>query len=149
VHWDELCESGRLCPALATDDSHHPGFDSDLAWTWVRASGRSREAVLAALTAGSFYSSSGPRLDSMSRDGDAIEIACSPCRSITLVSGKSIGSAVNAGRLGYVYAGRVLGTDETGLVTRARLAVPPSARHVRVEITDAAGRKAWGNPFPV
>ena len=25
VHWDELLEDGRLCPALATDDSHHPG----------------------------------------------------------------------------------------------------------------------------
>ena len=28
VHWDELLEDGRLCPALVTDDSHHPGFDS-------------------------------------------------------------------------------------------------------------------------
>ena len=28
---------GRMCFALATDDSHHPGFDSDRAWTWVRA----------------------------------------------------------------------------------------------------------------
>ena len=35
VHWDELLEAGRLCPALATDDSHHPGFDSDFAWTWL------------------------------------------------------------------------------------------------------------------
>ena len=39
VHWDELLEAGRLCPALATDDSHHPGYDSDLAWTWVKARG--------------------------------------------------------------------------------------------------------------
>src|SRR5262249_18174229 len=46
VHWDELSEAGRLCPALATDGSHHPGFDSDLAWTWVRAPDRSTESLL-------------------------------------------------------------------------------------------------------
>jgi hypothetical protein len=149
VHWDELCEAGRLCPALATDDSHHPGFDSDLAWTWVRAAERNVEAVLEALGAGCFYGSAGPRLVDARRDGDAIEICCSPCRSVTLVSGKTIGSAVNAGRLGYVYGGRTLETDDTGQVTRARLQVPPAARHVRIEVSDAAGRKAWTNPVAV
>jgi len=149
VHWDELSEGGRLCPALATDDSHHPGFDSDLAWTCVRVAERDAGAVLAALAAGSFYSTAGPALHDVSRDGDAIEVSCSPCRSVTLVSGKSIGSAVNAGRLGYVYGGRALAVDDAGLVIRARLEVPPAARHVRVEITDAAGRKAWANPIAV
>jgi hypothetical protein len=150
VHWDELAEAGRLCPAIASDDSHHPGFDSDLAWTWVRAKERTAAEVLGALAGGVFYSTSGPLLKDVARDRDAVEVSCSPCRSVTLVSGKSIGSAVNAGRLGYVYRGRVLATDEAGgLVVRARLEIPPAARHVRVEITDAAGRKAWANPFPV
>jgi hypothetical protein len=149
VHWDELCENGRLCPALAADDSHHPGFDSDLAWTWVRAPEPSAEGVLAALASGTFYSSAGPRLDHIGRDGDVVEVRCSPCRSVTLVSGKSIGSAVNAGRLGYVYRGRALTTDGSGLVTHARLELPPAARHVRVEVTDTAGRKAWANPLAV
>jgi hypothetical protein len=149
VHWDELCEAGRLCPALAADDSHHPGFDSDHAWTWVRASARTAEAVLAALAAGTFYSSAGPRLEDVVRNGDTVEVSCSPCRSVTLVSGKSIGSAVNSGRLGYVYGGRTLETDAAGLVVRARLQVPPAARHVRVEVTDLSGRKAWANPIAV
>lgn len=149
VHWDELAEAGRLCLAIASDDSHHPGFDSDLAWTWVRAEERTAEAVLTALATGTFYSSSGPLLKDVTRDGDAVEVWCSPCRSVTLASGKSIGSAVNAGRLGYVYAGRALATDEAGLVVRARLEIPPAARHVRVEVTDAVGRKAWANPIAV
>ncbi len=149
VHWDELLEHGRLCPALAADDSHHPGFDSDLAWTWVRVAERSAEALLAALAAGAFYSSTGPRLHHVARDGDAVEVRCSPCRAVTLVSSKSIGAAVNAGRLGYVYAGRALAVDDDGLVVRARLQIPPAARHVRVEVTDAVGRKAWANPLVV
>lgn len=149
VHWDELAEQGRLCPAIATDDSHHPGFDSGHAWTWVRARERTPEEVLAALASGCFYGSSGPLLHEVARDGDAVEVRCSPCRSVTLVSGKSIGSAVNAGRLGYVYAGRVLETDDAGLIVAARLDLPPAARHARVEVTDVSGRRAWANPFAV
>lgn len=149
VHWDELLESGRLCPAIATDDSHHPGFDSDLAWAWVRSSERSQEAVLDALVAGTFYSSTGPRIDELQLAGDSVEVRCSPCRAVTLVSGRTTGAAVNAGRLGYRYNARALGGDASGLVVHARLEVPASARHIRVEVTDALGRKAWANPVLV
>ncbi len=148
VHWDELLEDGRLCPALATDDSHHPGYDSDLAWTWLRARERSREAILAALAAGDFYGSTGPRIEEISLDDGAVEVRCSPCRSVTLVAGRSTGAAVHAGRLGYRHRGQILATAD-GLVTHARLEVPPSARHVRVELTDGEGRKAWANPIAV
>jgi hypothetical protein len=148
VHWDELAERGRLCPAIATDDSHHPGFDSDFAWIWLRAEERTTVAVLEALERGSFYSSTGPMLRDVSCEDGHVEVACSSCRSIVLLSGRQIGAAVNAGRLGYVHRGRVLETDGDGLV-RARLEIPPSAGHVRVEVTDAAGRKAWANPFTV
>ena len=82
VHWDELLEAGRFCPAIATDDSHHPGFDSGHAWTWLRVEERSREAVLAALAEGTFYSSCGPLIGGVERDGDAIEVRCSPARSV-------------------------------------------------------------------
>ena len=42
VHWDEALEAGRALFALATDDSHHPGYDSGFAWTMVRAAERSQ-----------------------------------------------------------------------------------------------------------
>lgn len=148
VHWDELLEAGRLCPAIAADDSHHPGFDSDHAWTWVRSE-RTPHAVLDALANGAFYSTAGPLLHGVRRQGDAVVVECSPCRSVTLVSGKSIGAAVNAGRLGYRHAGEILDVDDRGLIVAARLSVPPAARHVRAEVTDDAGRKAWANPTRV
>ena len=147
VHWDELLEAGRLCPAIATDDSHHPGFDSDRALTWVHATERSAAAVLGALTAGSFYSTCGPAIHDILRDGDAIEVGCSPCRAVTLVAGKSKGAAVNAGRLGYRHGGTVLSTDDGGAITAARLTIPAAATHVRVEVTDTSGKKAWANPI--
>ena len=149
VHWDELLEAGRLCAGIATDDSHHPGFDSNVAWTWVRAADRSAEAVLEALATGSLYGSEGPTLHAVAREGNAVDVHCSPCRSVTLVSGKRIGSAVHAGRLGYAHGGRIVEADDRGLLVRSRLTLPAAARHARVEVADESGRKAWSGPFVV
>jgi hypothetical protein len=146
VHWDELLETGRLCFGLVTDDSHHPGFDSGYGWTWLRVPERTAEAVLAGLAAGSFYGSSGPLLHDVAVDGEEVEVRCSPARSVTLVSGRSEGAAVNAGRLGYRYAGEVLAADDRG-ITHARLRRPFGARYVRIEVTDATGNRAWTNPL--
>lgn len=146
VHWDELLDAGRSCFGLVTDDSHHPGFDSGHGWTWLRVSERSAEAVLAALAAGCFYGSSGPVLHEVAVDGEEVEVRCSPARSVTLVSGRTEGAAVNAGRLGYRYAGDVLAADDQG-ITHARLRKPFGAGYVRVEVTDATGRRAWTNPL--
>lgn len=147
VHWDELLETGRRCYGLATDDSHHPGFDSDRGWTWLRVQERTPAAVLAALASGSFYGSSGPLLHGVEVAGEEVEVRCSPARSVTLVSGRSTGAAVNAGRLGYRYAGKVLATDDAGWITRARLTKPFGAPFARIEVTDAAGCRAWTNPL--
>jgi hypothetical protein len=147
VHWDELLETGRRCWGLSTDDSHHPGFDSDRGWTWLRVAERTPEAVLAALSSGAFYGSSGPVIHALETAGEEVEVRCSPARSVTLVSGRSTGAAVNAGRLGYRYAGTVLATDDAGLITHARLTKPFGAAFARIEVTDGAGARAWTNPL--
>jgi hypothetical protein len=147
VHWDELLDADRRCFAIATDDSHHPGFDSDLAWAWVRTEERTQAAVLEALRIGAFYSTTGPLVHGVERDGGAVEVRCSPCRSATLLAGNARGSAAHAGRLAYCHRGRVLGRVDTGDITRARLEIPDGARYVRVEVADGAGRKAWTNPL--
>ena len=149
VHWDELLEAGRLCPAIATDDSHHPGFDSGFAWTWVRAGERSADAVLAALRAGALYASSGPSIRELRVEDGTVFVECSPCRSVTLVSGRTAGAAVNAGRLGYRHDAELLTESDNGLVVAAALRAPLPASHARIEITDRHGRKAWSGPFRI
>jgi len=146
VHWDELLEDGRSCPALVTDDSHHPGFDSDHAWTWLRAE-RTAESVLDALRTGCFYGSTGPVIhDVEARDGEVV-VRCTPARSVTLLTGRTSGTAVNAGRLGYRYGAEILETTADGLIVAARLDRPETAPFARVEVVDPAGRKAWTNPL--
>jgi hypothetical protein len=146
VHWDELLEEGGPCPGLVTDDSHHPGFDTDHAWTWLRAE-RTADSVLDALRVGRFYGSSGPAIHDVDvRDGEVV-VRCTPARSVTLLTGKTSGTAVNAGRLGYLFGADVLEATPDGLIVAARLDRPEKAPFARVEVVDASGRKAWTNPL--
>ncbi len=149
VHWDAWLEGGRLVGAIATDDTHHPGFDSGFAWTWVRAAERTAEAVLEALAAGRCYGSCGPEIHDVRVEDAAMVVRCSPARSLTLVSVPRVGAAANAGRLGYTYDAEVLERDPAGSITAARLSLAGLGGYARLEVTDAAGRRAWTNPIAV
>jgi hypothetical protein len=145
IHWDEALERRRNFYALATDDSHHPGYDSAYAWTWVRAAERSQEAVLAALRAGNFYGSTGPALESVELSDAQVTVRCSPAASVTLVTGRRRGSRVNAGRLGYPNDAEILERDSSGLITACRLERQQNTPYGRLELADISGRKAWTN----
>jgi hypothetical protein len=147
LHWDEALERGRPFYALATDDSHHPGYDSGFASTWVRAAEKSQSAVLDALRTGSFYGSTGPRIDTVElTDGD-VTVSCSAAASVTLYTGRRRGARVNAGRLGYPSHAQIIERDEAGLITAARLERPVHQPYGRVEVAAANGGKAWTNPL--
>jgi hypothetical protein len=147
LHWDEALERGRLLYGLATDDSHHPGYDSGYAWTWVHAADKSREAVLTALRDGTFYGSTGPRIDDVAvTDGD-VTVRCSGAASVTLYTGRRRGARANAGRLGYPNHSEILERNESGLITAVRLERPWQQRYGRIEVRDADGNRAWTNPL--
>jgi hypothetical protein len=147
LHWDEALERGRQLFALATDDSHHPGFDSGFAWTMVRAAERSQEAVLEALRRGAFYGSAGPEIHHVDMDDTAVTVHSSPAASVTLVSSRYRGARANAGRLGYPHHSTILERDSAGLITSARLEIPHGTPYGRLEVADAAGNRAWTNPL--
>jgi hypothetical protein len=148
IHWDEALERGRMLYALATDDSHHPGFDSGFAWTWVRAAEKTQAAVLDALRSGSFYGSTGPEIRAVEVGENEVVVECSPAESVTLYSGRKRGARANAGRLGYPNHSRVLARSDDGLLTRVVLQRPwDGGRYGRVEVKAADGTKAWTNPL--
>lgn len=146
IHWDEALEGGAPLQGLATDDSHHPGYDSGFAWTMVRAADRSQEAVLDALRSGSFYSSTGPSIESIEVDGNTIVVRSSPAQSVTLVTARHRGARANAGRLGYPNASTIL-ERAAGLITACRLEKPPLAPFGRVVVSDTRACRAWTNPL--
>jgi hypothetical protein len=145
LHWDEALEHGRDFYALATDDSHHPGYDSGYAWTWVRAAEKSQAAVLDALRSGSFYGSTGPLIEAVDLNEGDVTVRCSPAASVTLYTGRARGARVNVGRLGYPKDGQILERDSAGLITGVRLERPFRQPYGRVEVAAADGTKAWTN----
>jgi hypothetical protein len=147
LHWDEALERGAALYALATDDSHHPGYDSGFAWTMLRAAEKSEDAVLDALRTGRFYGSTGPEIHDVEHDNGAVVVRCSPAQSVTLYSSRYRGARANAGRLGYPHASQILERDENGLITACRLEKPVLAPYGRLEVADSAGRRAWTNPL--
>jgi hypothetical protein len=147
IHWDEALDGGAALQGLATDDSHHPGYDSGFAWTMVCAVDRSQEAVLDALRAGRFYGSTGPTIESVELDGNAVVVRCSPAQSVTLVTARHRGARANAGRLGYPNASTILERDSAGLITACRLEKPPLAPFGRVVVSDTRACRAWTNPL--
>jgi hypothetical protein len=144
---DALISGGRRIDACATDDAHfgHPEFpeypDHGLGWVEVRAEENDPEALVAALRAGHFYASEGPKLLDVSIDADEAVISTSPVMKV-IVSGRS-----------EQYECRY-GVDLTE--TRVPLKVfrngsfevdPYHGSYVRITVVDAHGKRAWTNPI--
>ena len=147
VHWDEGLEAGERWLGIASDDSHLPGFDSGFSSVWVKAEERSAEAVLRAIEQGLFYSSNGPRIHDVSVDESSVDVACDPAHQISLITFRTFGASVTAGRLGRANSARVTDRAHDGAIRGARLNRWGSWPFGRVEVTDAYGRKAWTNPL--
>jgi hypothetical protein len=145
--WDRLLRQRGRVFGIATDDQHYPLFELGAAWTMVRARERSEEAVLEALRNGWAYFSHGPQIHDISVVDTAVEVSCSPARSVILHMEEEQGVSVTVGANGR-RMGRVLDTDSSGLITRVRLeSTWETPLYRRVSVIDRQGRKAWSNPF--
>jgi hypothetical protein len=131
--YDQMLARGRRLNAYACDDAHfHPNEpDAFGGWVQVRAESRTPDALLAALKAGDYYSSTGAELINLDLNGDDLTIECAPASAVVL-SG---------------YGAHAITHREDGL-TRCTLPVREFAgSYVRVTVLDAAGHRAWSNPL--
>lgn len=138
---DQLCNEGRRLTAIATDDAHFRNGDHDAFGGFVEVKSESLEPeeLLAALRAGQFYASQGPRLLDVEVRRDEVTVACSPVDAIALVTGTS--RAIS--RIGRQLTGATL---EVGSARRA-WSDPVAIPWFRVVVIDGAGRRAWTNPI--
>ncbi len=135
--WDMLLNRGCKIDAVAVDDEH---WRSDFAedthdrgHVMVKAAELSTPAVLAALLAGDYYSSTGPRFESVRFDAAEITVATSAVRQIAFRT-----RGPRGGRFAVPFG-------ET--LAQATATIGTDWPYVRIEITDDQGRKAWTNPF--
>ncbi|MFV2001891.1 MAG: hypothetical protein ACC619_02815 [Paracoccaceae bacterium] len=132
VTLERLLNEGRKLNLIATDDAHFNTPDHFGGWVMVKARESSPEALLAALKAGAFYSSTGPQINDIRFTEDGIEVDCSAVVTI-IVQGKGTQMATLHGA-----------TMTSGQLSLERLATSP---WLRVTVIDRAGKRAWSNPI--
>lgn len=137
TYWDLMLRRGRRVWGFASDDNHNEGLFDDAfgGWVVVCAPALTRDAVVRALLAGDFYSSSGPDIIGWGvRDG-RVWVDCSPCERVNLVAGGPVG------------AGETLIAPEGKTLSHAEFRLRGGETYLRVECVDAHGRTAWSNPI--
>ena len=126
---------GELLPVYANDDSHPYKDEAGVAATMVQAEEKSIPAVMEALKAGRFYATTGPQIYQIeNKNSQEIIVHCSPAESIIFYSD----CPWAAGRA-------VIKPGMTG----CNYFVQKNDHFVRIEVRDAAGRKAWSAPMKV
>ena len=132
VSW---ASGGALLPVLANDDSHQYETEAGVAATMVQADGLTVPSVMSALRSGRFYATTGPEIHQIeNRNNQELIVHCSPAESVIFYSDSPWAS------------GRVV--IRSGMTECAYL-VQKNDHFVRVEVRDAAGRKAWSAPIRV
>lgn len=131
---DVLLGKGRRLSAYAADDAHFQPQDPPgcAAWVHVRAESLDPAALLAALKAGHYYSSTGPKLYDIRIHEGRVTVRCSPVSKV-LVTGCVPGAQVIQ--------------DEGLTECSLPLALFATSAYVRVTVEDAAGGRAWSNPI--
>lgn len=140
-HLDWLLARGKRPSVVAVDDSHWGFWDAAGGWTMVKAAERTPEAALGALAAGLSYASTGPVIEDLALEGDALRLECSPARFVSLVT---------------PYEGRGWTTAQACAKppcqkewTEVTIPRPTPGKVFRIEVVDAAGLKAWTNPMVI
>lgn len=131
---DLMLARGRRYMACAADDCHFSPTRNDFArgWVWVKSETLSPAAILAALKAGAYYSSTGPQIEDVQvYPGDRVVVHCSPAERV-LFTGRTY-HAVAIGGVG---------------LCEAELSLKDfRSPYGRVVVRDAQGNHAWSNPI--
>jgi len=129
---EHLLNGDRHLNMIATDDAHFNTPDHFGGWVMVKATENTPEALLAALKAGEFYSSTGPEIKDIRIAGDTIEVDCSAAATI-IVQGQ----------------GTSMATLHGNSMTAVNLSLErlSGSAWIRVTVVDRAGKRAWSNPI--
>ena len=134
IYWDMLLREGKRVWGIACDDTHGKTAEPDRfgGWVMVRAQELTRGAILDALARGDFYATSGPELHEVSVEDGVLQVACSPCEEIHVITYPPRGKANYA---------------EAEPLTQLEYPLKGGERYLRVECIDSQGHAAWSNPI--
>lgn len=132
VTLEQLLNEGRKLNLIATDDAHFNTPDHFGGWVMVKATENAPDALLSALKAGEYYSSTGPDLRDIRVKKDSVEVDCSAAATI-IVQGDCPPTVTLHGN-----------SMTTACLPLDRLGSSP---WLRITVIDRAGKRAWSNPI--
>jgi hypothetical protein len=132
---DVLASKGYVKQLLAVDDAHFYDKDAFRGWIMVQSDEFSAGSIVNAIRKGSYYSTQGPEFKRISVVGNMIMAETSPAASISFISDS------------FFVRERIV--EQSGLITEGKYKIKSTDSVVRIEITDADGRKAWSNYIKV
>jgi hypothetical protein len=135
---DGLLERGHRMMINAGDDAHF-AFPRDRFGGWVEVWAETLDpsGLLAGLTAGSYYSTQGPRIERLELDGDSLQVSTSPAHAIAL-----------GGAGGHWLHGSSVVDESGGLVSEGTFDLSPLPAVLLPGDGDRrSGRRAWSNPI--
>ncbi len=132
---DAVMAAGRADKLVATDDAHF--YNGEQCWSsiWVNAEALTEDAILAAIRAGNYYASEGPRFRALSVDDGVIRVSTTPVKLIRFMSDS------------FYAPDRRCITDCRA--NQGEYRIKPSDTYVRVEAVDANGRRVWSQYIDV
>ena len=134
-YWDGMLNHNPDFLGFATDDGHFkPGQPYwQGGWIMVNAADCSQDNILEAIRNGNFYATQGPSFRTIEYGENSVRVETSPATYIRLIGPRQTGQWIHA-----------LDKDP---VCRAEFELTPDWNYARLEIEDAAGKRAWTNPL--
>jgi hypothetical protein len=99
----------------------------------VNAADCTQQEILAGIKRGNFYATQGPEFKTIEYGENTVEVETSPATYVRLIGPRRTGKWIHA-----------LGENP---ICRAKFELPPDWPYARLEIEDAAGKRAWSNPL--
>lgn len=129
---DLLLTEGRRLSLCATDDAHFYEPDHFGGWVMVKATENDPDALLQALKEGHYYASQGPQIHRVEITDTTVDVECSAAVSV-IIQGTGTGARGLHGH-----------SMTRASVSRDRVRKSP---WIRVTVVDAAGKRAWSQPY--
>ncbi len=137
-YYNTALRAGKDWGVVAADDNHNkyppssPYCDAFGGFTYILADELTYSAVFKALQNRSFYASTGARIFSLTAEGNTLSVKTSPASRIAFVTNVRARKCVLA---------------EDGPLTQADFEIQPFHEWVRVEVTDADGKRAFSRAY--
>lgn len=131
-YWDYLLKKGRKVLAIASDDIHSYRDNAIGGYIVVKAEKFTKESIAKAIIQGSYYASTGPKINEFYIEDGFVYAKGSKCKYINFITNRR---------------GKGFSKEANEAIQEASYKLLGHETYIRCEFIDFNGRKAWSNPL--